>query len=71
MCELPGDKMEQATRDEMRCVDVLSKTLRGFDAIFAQRIAMADAQSRKIAEAARMCREAEDDDAEDPMSTQP
>ena len=58
MCELPGDKMDEAMRDELRRVDVMAKTLRGIDALFASHLARADAQSRKIAEATRLCREA-------------
>jgi hypothetical protein len=57
-------------RDEMRRVDVMAKTLRGFDAIFAPHLARAEAQSRKIAEAARICREAEDCDDDLPWDSQ-
>jgi hypothetical protein len=39
-----------------------------FDAVFGPHLARADAQSRKIAEAARLAREAEDGDVE-PWST--
>ena len=70
MCELPGDKMQAAMDDEMRKVDVMAKTLRGIDALFAPHFARAEAQAAKIQRAAQAASEPEDGDVE-PWSAQP
>lgn len=67
MCIIPGDKMAEAMRDEMQRVDVMTKTLNQIDALFAPHLARADAQARKITEAARLARE---DDDQEPWGTQ-
>lgn len=67
MCIIPGDKMAEAMRDDTLSVDVMAKTLNQIDALFAPHLARADAQSRKIAEAARLC---EDDEDQEPWGTQ-
>lgn len=72
MCVIPGDRMAEAMRDESQRLDVMAKTLNSIDAFFAPHLARAEAQSRKIAEAARLAREAEAEDGYvEPWSAQP
>lgn len=69
MCIIPGDKIAAAMHDDMQRVDMLSAAERGINAFFAPHMARAEAQANMIARAARLCREAEDED--EPWSTQP
>lgn len=62
MCELDDDRMEEATRSEMHRI---ATTQRAVDWIMdALGLDRADEQARKIAEAARLCREADEEESE-------
>jgi hypothetical protein len=61
MCEIPGEQMDKATH--------APSPLDPVSALFREHFARAEGRSRKIAEAARICREVEDDDL--PRDSQP